>query len=136
MKTTVKRISQRNSFMNSLLSPVLAAIGIPGAGDIGQTAGAVAGKGAEAVGSQLAGFAGNPAVLAAGIGLVIATVLLIVMLKKIIINSVLGIIAWAVLTYVWHIEMPFIPSLVLSIVFGLGGIGSILVLKFLGVPLA
>jgi hypothetical protein len=122
--------------MNQFLPQILAAVDIPGAGDIGQAAGAVAGKGAEAVGSQLAGFVGNPAVLAAGIGLVIATVLLIVMLKKIIINSVLGIIAWAVLTYVWHIEMPFVPSLVLSIVFGLGGIGSILVLKFLGVPLA
>ncbi|MCX6802094.1 MAG: hypothetical protein NT067_03180 [Candidatus Diapherotrites archaeon] len=122
--------------MNALLSPILAAVDIPGAADIGSKAGDVAGKGAEAVGSQLAGFVGNPAVLAAGIGLVIITVLLIVMLKKIIINSVLGIIAWVVLTFVLHIEMPFFPSLVLSIVFGLAGIGSILVLKFLGVSLA
>ncbi|MFH1234184.1 MAG: hypothetical protein V1493_01065 [Candidatus Diapherotrites archaeon] len=126
--------------MASFFQAVLAAVDIPGAADLGKTAVGVAGQAAEnsaqAAGSQLASLAGNPAVLIAGISFVIITILLILMLKKIIINSILGVIAWIILTFALHIEMPFIPSLVLSIVFGLAGIGSILVLKFLGVPLA
>ena len=75
---------------------------------------------------------GNPAVLATGIGLVIVAAVVFFFLKKIIVNSILGVIAWAVLTYVFQIQLPFIQSLAVSVIFGPAGIGVMLVLRFFG----
>jgi len=95
-----------------------------------------AGAEAGAIGGQAANFlAGNWAVLAAAVGLIIATVLILTQLKHVIVNSVLGVIAWAVLVFVFHVQLEFIPSLVVSAIFGLAGIGVILLLKFLNVPI-
>ena len=68
-----------------------------------------------------------------GIVLVVAAVLIFIFLKKIIVNSILGVAAWAILTFVFHVELPFIPSLAVSIIFGLAGIGAMLVLRFFGI---
>lgn len=87
---------------------------------------------AETVGQTALQLAGNPAILIGGIILVIAAVVIFFFLKKIIINSILGIAAWAVLTYVFHVQLPFIPSLAVSIIFGLAGIGAMLVMRFFG----
>ena len=97
------------------------------------TLGSAASEVAEGAIEQAAVFAGNPAVLAGGVGLIIAAVLLILFLKRIIINSILGIILWAIIVYVFKLELPFVASLVVSLVFGLAGIGALLVLKFLAV---
>jgi len=78
-------------------------------------------------------FINNPLVLGSGITLIIIAILILFFLKKIIVNSILGIICWAILTFLLHIELPFIPSLVVSIIFGLAGIGVMLLLKFFGV---
>jgi len=75
---------------------------------------------------------GNPAILAAGIVLIIAAVLVFVFLKKVIVNSIAGLIVWAIVSFVFHVELPFIPSLVISVVFGLAGIGALLLAKFMG----
>jgi len=87
---------------------------------------------AENVGSAALQLAGNPVLLVGGIILVVAAVLIFLFLKKIIINSILGIAAWLLLTYLFHVELPFIPSLAVSIIFGLAGIGAMLVLRFFG----
>ena len=87
---------------------------------------------AENVGSAAMQLVGNPAILAGGIILVIAAIVIFFFLKKIIINTILGIAAWLALTYVFHVELPFIPSLAISIIFGLAGIGAMLVMKFFG----
>ena len=88
------------------------------------------------IGGQAVNFlAGNWAVLAAALGLIIATVLILTQLKHVIVNSVLGVIAWAVLVFVFKVQLEFIPSLVVSAIFGLAGIGVILILKFLNVPI-
>jgi small-conductance mechanosensitive channel len=84
------------------------------------------------VGSAALELVGNPAILIGGIILVVAAVVIFFFLKKIIVNSILGIAAWAVLTYVFHVELPLIPSLAISIIFGLAGIGAMLVMKFFG----
>jgi small-conductance mechanosensitive channel len=89
-------------------------------------------KAAENVGTAAMQLAGNPLVLVGGIVLVIAAVLVFLFLKRIIINSVLGIAAWAILTYVFQVQLPLIPSFAVSAIFGLAGIGAMLVLKFLG----
>jgi len=88
------------------------------------------------IGGQAVNFlAGNWPVLAVGIGLIIATVVIIAHLKQVIVNSVLGVIAWAVLVFVFNVQLPLIPSLVVSAIFGLAGIGVILILKFMNVPI-
>ena len=88
------------------------------------------------IGGQAVNFlAGNWPVLAVGIGLIIATVVIIAHLKQVIVNSVLGVIAWAVLVFVFNVQLPLIPSLVVSAIFGLAGIGIILILKFMNVPI-
>ncbi len=87
---------------------------------------------AENMGNAALSLAGNPAILIGGIVLVIAAFVIFFFLKKIIINSILGIAAWAILTFVFQVEMPFIPSLAISVIFGLAGIGAMLVMKFFG----
>jgi hypothetical protein len=76
---------------------------------------------------------GNPAFLVGGIILIIVGILILKFVKKIIVNSVLGAIAWAIAVYVFNIALPPIPSLLVSVVFGLPGIGVLLMLSFLGV---
>jgi hypothetical protein len=76
---------------------------------------------------------GNWLVFLIGIILIIATIAVILSLKEIIINSVLGLIGWIVVVFVFNVSLPLIPSLVISIVFGLAGIGVMLLLKFFGV---
>ena len=95
---------------------------------IGQGAAGAAGN----VGSAALQLVGNPVILVGGIILVAAAVLIFFFLKKIIINSILGIAAWILLTYIFNIELPFIPSLAVSVIFGLAGIGAMLVLRFFG----
>ena len=77
-------------------------------------------------------IANDPLILGAGIGLIIVAIILILLIKQIIINSILGIIALAVVYFVFHIELPWLAAIVVSIVFGLAGIGAMLLLKFFG----
>ena len=80
-------------------------------------------------------LAGDWKILIVGIILIIVAILIIYYIKKIIVNSILGLIAWAILFFVLKIELQLIPSLVVSAIFGLAGIGVILILKFLGIPI-
>ncbi|MDO8538423.1 MAG: hypothetical protein Q7S21_06060 [archaeon] len=83
----------------------------------------------EAVGSLVS----NPAALISGIVLIIAAVLIFWFLKNIVVHAVVGIIGWAIAVFVFHIELPFVLSLIVSLIFGLGGLGVLLLLKFLGI---
>jgi len=87
---------------------------------------------AESAGNAALSLVGNPLLLVGGIILVIAAFVIFFFLKKIIINSILGIIAWLILTFVFQVELPLIPSLAISVIFGLAGIGAMLVMKFFG----
>lgn len=78
-------------------------------------------------------FAGDWRVLLFGILLIIGAVLVIMFIKKVVINSVLGLIAWGILYFVIKVELPFVASLAVSAIFGLAGIGVLLLLKFLGI---
>jgi len=75
----------------------------------------------------------NPGFLAVGIILVIVTLFLIFFLKKIIVNSILGAIIWAITIFYFKVSLPLIPSFVVSVLFGPAGIGVMYVLKFFGV---
>jgi hypothetical protein len=77
---------------------------------------------------------GNWQLLAAGIILIVIAALLVMIVKRIVVNSILGILCWALLYFVLKVELQLIPTLVVSLIFGLAGVGVILLLKFLGVP--
>lgn len=76
---------------------------------------------------------GNPAVLIIGIALIVGAVAVFFLLKRIIANTVAGLIVWAVVYFFFQVELPVLPTLALTVVFGLAGIGSMLILKFFGV---
>ncbi|MFH1587964.1 MAG: hypothetical protein ABIA76_01340 [Candidatus Diapherotrites archaeon] len=76
---------------------------------------------------------GNLTIILIAIALVLATVVLILHFKKIIINSILGAIGWGIAIFVFKVSIPFIPSLIASLIFGLAGIGVVLVFAFFGV---
>lgn len=71
--------------------------------------------------------------IAAAVGFVIATILIILFIKKVIVNSILGLIGWAIAVYVFHLPLPFWISLVASALFGLAGVGVMILLKIAGV---
>ena len=78
-------------------------------------------------------FAGNPGILVAGIVLVIAGFIVLFLLKKLLINSLLGMTAWLAIVQGLGINLPFEASLVISAFFGLPGMGALLVLRFMGI---
>lgn len=80
-------------------------------------------------------LAGDWKILIIGIILIAVAILIVLNIKKIVVNSVLGLIAWVILFFILKIELQLIPSLIVAAIFGLAGIGAILILKFLGVPI-
>ncbi|MFA5357327.1 MAG: hypothetical protein WC308_00175 [archaeon] len=82
---------------------------------------------------QTAAIFNNPlALIGIGIILIIATVIVLFLMKKIIINTVLGLILWGIVTFVFNANLPFLPSLVIAAIFGPAGIGAMLLLKLFG----
>ena len=73
--------------------------------------------------------------LGIGVGLIIVTVLLFLFLKKIILNSIIGLILFLILKFGFGVSLPLIPAFVLSVLFGPAGIGAVIVLKFFNVPI-
>ena len=73
----------------------------------------------------------DPTLLLAGIGLIALAIFFIFFLKRVIVNSILGLIAFAVL-WAMGIKLPFLATLLVSVVFGLAGVGTMLVLYFFG----
>lgn len=73
--------------------------------------------------------------LGIGIGLIILTILLFLFIKKIILNSIIGLVLFLILKIGFGISVPFVPAFVLSVIFGPAGLGVIIVLKFFGVSI-
>jgi len=73
----------------------------------------------------------DPVLLLAGIGLIALAVFFVFFLKRVVVNSILGLIAFAVL-WALGIKLPFLVTLVVSILFGLAGVGTMLILYFFG----
>ena len=64
--------------------------------------------------------------------LIVISIFVFFFLKKIIINSILGVVVWAGVTFLFNMNLPLLPSLVVAIVFGPAGIGVMFVLKIFG----
>jgi len=84
------------------------------------------------VGDALPSF-GDWKLLVVGIILIVAAIAIFMFLKNIIANSIAGIIVWAIVVYAFGIQLSFWPSLIVSAIFGLAGIGTLLILNFLGI---
>ena len=72
----------------------------------------------------------GPWLLGAGVVLVLAAIVVILFIKRIIVNSALGLGIWGVVVFGLQVDLPLIPSFAVSVIFGLAGIGALLVLKF------
>lgn len=80
---------------------------------------------------------GNWLFLVIGLILIAATIAILYFLKQIIVNSLVGVVAWAIISFVLplvglDLSLPFLPSLIVSALFGLAGIGALMVIAFLG----
>ncbi len=69
--------------------------------------------------------------LLAGIGLVALAIFIVFFLKRVIVNSILGIVAFLILKFL-GVNLPFLLTLIVSVLFGLAGVGTVLVLHFFG----
>ena len=67
--------------------------------------------------------------------LIIVTIFIFFFLKKIIVNSILGIIVLLGANFIFQLNLPWIPSIVVSIIFGPAGVGVMIILRIFGVPL-
>jgi hypothetical protein len=73
-----------------------------------------------------------PIFIIIGIVLILATIFILFFLKKMIVNSILGGIIWVIAIYVLKINLQPLPSLVVSIIIGPAGIGTMLLLNAFG----
>ncbi len=78
-------------------------------------------------------MANLPIIVIIGIVLIIGTIFIIFFLKRVVMNSILGLIFWAIVVYGFQIPLPFIPSLIISLILGPAGIGAMLILNVLGI---
>jgi uncharacterized membrane protein YjjB (DUF3815 family) len=81
----------------------------------------------------VSGIYGNWEWLLAGLILVGIAVAVLHFLKNILVHSILGLIGWAIVVYVFNVSLPFWATLFASAVFGLAGLGVMLLLAFFGV---
>lgn len=85
-------------------------------------------------------LSGNLLWLVVGIVLIAITIWFIIQIKNLIVNSIIGIIAWTIITWGLpiigiNIQLNFITSLIASALLGLGGLGLLIVLHFLGLSI-
>ncbi len=64
--------------------------------------------------------------------LIVLGILLIFLLKRVIENVVLGLIGWAVVHFIFHINLPVLPTLIAIVLFGLAGLGTMVLVSLLG----
>lgn len=67
--------------------------------------------------------------------LIIVTIFIFFFLKKIIVNSILGVVALLAANFIFGMNLSWIPGIVVSIIFGPAGVGVMIVLRIFGVPL-
>lgn len=74
----------------------------------------------------------NPISLIVGIVFIIITILILIFFGQFIVNGIIGLVAFIILALI-GIKLPFVVTLIVSTIFGLGGLGVMLILKFFGI---
>lgn len=78
---------------------------------------------------------GNLLWLAVGIGLLILAILLFLLIKHVVVNSILGLITWGIAVYGFNVQIPFWPSLIASGILGPAGVAVVLILQVAGITI-
>jgi hypothetical protein len=89
---------------------------------------------AQNAGNILQNLASNWLLVLGAIVFIIIAIIVLFFLKQILINTILGLIAWGLLQFVFQVKLDFWISLIVSIIFGIGGLGVLLLLKLFGIP--
>jgi hypothetical protein len=85
----------------------------------------------EISGEAAKALASNPSILVVGVLLIAAAIVIFYFMKKLIVNSILGFVGWILLlVFVGIKEALIIPTLAVSVIFGLAGVGALLLLMF------
>ena len=77
-------------------------------------------------------FASSPLILLIGVVLIIAAIVIVGHLKNILMNSILGAFGFLV-CYLLGIKLPIVITIIASAIFGLAGLGVVLILHFFGI---
>ncbi len=88
---------------------------------------------AGAAGVLTQNISGNIGWLLLGIAFFLIAAAIVFFLKNIIVNTVLGVVGWGILTFFFHLQIPFWPSLIASAVFGLAGLGGMVIAAYFGI---
>lgn len=87
----------------------------------------------EEVEAGIEAFAGHWQLLIGALVLIIATVLVVYLLKQIVANAVIGVIALLFVRFVLGIPIPLTPLVILvSVLGGGGGVGALLIATYFG----
>jgi len=87
----------------------------------------------EEVGVGLEAFVGNWQLLIGALLLIIVAFLAIYLLKQVIANAIIGIIALLIIRFVLGIPIPLTPLVVLvTVLGGAGGVGALLIATYFG----
>jgi hypothetical protein len=78
---------------------------------------------------------GNLLWLLIGIGLLILAILLFLLIKHVVVNSILGLVTWGLVVYGFNVQIPFWPSLIASGILGPAGVAIVLILQVVGITL-
>ena len=76
---------------------------------------------------------GDMGTLLLGAILAIIGILIVFLLKRVLENLVIGVVGFLILKYLLGVNIPLIPGLIISLFFGLGGLGVLLILHFFGI---
>jgi len=84
---------------------------------------------------EAAGFLppGDLGTLFLGAILVLVALVVVFILKRVLENLVVGVVGFLILKYLLGVNIPLIPGLIISLLFGLGGLGVLLILHFFGI---
>lgn len=87
----------------------------------------------EDVGEAVSGLAGNYGLIIGAAILIIAAFIVIFMLKNLIVNAIVGIIALLVIKFLLGVPIPLTGLVILvAVLGGLGGVAAIMIAAFLG----
>lgn len=87
----------------------------------------------EEVGAGLEAFAGNWQLLLGALLLIIVAFLVIYLLKQVIANAIIGIIALLIIKFVFKVPIPLTPLVILvTVLGGGGGVGALLIATYFG----
>ncbi len=68
-----------------------------------------------------------------GVLFVIVALVVVFIVKRVLENFIIGVVGFLILKFVLGINIDLIPGLIISLLFGLGGLGVLLILHFFGI---